>query len=105
MGKVKEVELREDRRCSKTQIAGVLVFRGNGDAICGARKVHRRSSFTVDQSHEFHLRHISLVPVTHPRGDVMWAAGDNLYHTQNKIWARNRNVEVFSKATGADEVI
>lgn len=48
---------------------------GNSVTICWVREVCRKSSFTTEQSHEFNLRHISLGAVTHPRGDVKWAAG------------------------------
>lgn len=45
-------------------------FYVNGVAICWVREVGRKSRFTTDQSHEFNFRHISLAPVTHPRGDA-----------------------------------
>lgn len=97
MGKAKSCRVVGRQKMFKdAQISGIMAFMGHSIAICRVREVCRKRSFTTEQSQEFNFRHTGLVAVTHPRGDVVWAAGCTC-STFKRVWARNRNLEGLAK--------
>lgn len=107
MGKGKDVEWGEGRRCSKTPRSLVFWFLGAKVLPSAERGKSGGKAASLQIEVMSSTPGILVWYLSHIHVEMSVGSRIYLYHTQNKVWDRNRNrnLEVFGKAIRAEEVI